>query len=168
MKKAFFLAALVSLAAVFTSCNKDEGPQEIKILENPGTIKFIVRGYAIGTSGTTRIPEAITKGNSIPVPGYQIILTDGRTFTTDANGFAPITLPIGTYFYKAVKPNGYGLFVNSYGYGEDYGDLNSVNEGGGKFTYTIKISPSSADDAFANSFNVSNLHQETVVQLVKY
>ena len=160
MKKALFLAALVSFAAIFTSCNKEEEIVNVKF-KTEGTIKFIVRGYSIGTTGTSPIPDAIKNGNSVAVSGYQIVLTDGTSYTTDAQGYASITLPAGTYHYKAVKPAGY-YWMTDLDVDYEYG------MGGIVYTYKLKPTPSSADDLFGDSFTItSGTYHEEIVQLIK-
>ena len=157
MRKISILLAMMMAGLVFSSCSKDD---TIVKLKKEGTVKFYVRGYAIGSSGTEYTPDAITNGNSHAVAGYEIVLANGKSYKSDDNGTITITLPAGYYYYKVVKPNGYGVWPDDFDPTPDY--QRDV------WNYKVKITPSNPDDIYDNDLYIRDgEYEELLIQLIK-
>lgn len=105
-----FFVAMISFACitVFSSCSKDEIDVRIVDVTSKGTVQFIVRGYAIGTTGTSYVPEAVEKNQYVPVEGVKVTFANGQVLTTDKNGKVTISLETGYYIIDKIDiPNGY-------------------------------------------------------------
>ena len=103
---------------MMSSCVKDEIDVNIKL---EGTCKIIVRGYSVENFhypyDENRYHYYLDKGDYEKVKGYKIVLANGKTLETGADGTAIITLESGTYLIdKIVIPNGYysDYYGNSY------------------------------------------------------
>ena len=96
------------VAGISSSCSDDL--TEVKDVAPDGTLEIYFRGYTIGSSGSSQTPPVFTSDPPTPftaVAGVVYTLDDGRTFTSDANGKMTITLPVGSYRYRATMPSGW-------------------------------------------------------------
>ena len=165
MKKiSMFFTAVISLACifVFSSCGKkDEIDLRIVDVKAKGTVQFILRGYSIGTTGISYLPESVRKNEYQPLGGIKITLANGQILTTDENGKATVSLETGVYIIDKINiPTGYYYNYNCIG---DY-DYETDT-----YTYTYVLPENDDDYPYYeyNSFSVHSGYQENLIRVYK-
>ena len=143
----------MSLACVafFSSCAKDEVTAKIKM---DGTVRFVVRGYSIGSTGDDYYPKNVTRNIYGPVQGYKMTLKNGKSITTDKDGIATITLETGEYLIDKIElPSGY-----YYDYTKNYDNVTN------KYKYEF-VEPDDDRVPDYGYFYVSGGYEDRVIEL---
>lgn len=160
MKKiSIFFAAMLAIICL-SSCSKDEVDVTIVDVRSKGSVQLIVRGYSIGTSGTSYVPEVIKKREYVPVEGFKITLANGQVITSDKNGKAAISLETGEYIIDKIDIPSEYYYAYDWNYEYDYETGN---------IYYIYILPENNDDAnyYYRHIDVYSGHQEILIDLYK-